>query len=1222
MHSRGLGWRLAGGWGACGLPQAQRAPGGAAHGGPWAQWAVLVVLVVLLGLPRLPGQVALLGLVGAARLARRSVWWGWPVLLALAWPAPHALAQGGAPAPTGATAPAPAPASAPNYRFRLPAAATPVRPAHDLLDAEERRFLAGLPTLRVGLNLPDNRPYEVIGPDGRISGIQIELLTHLALALGLKVEPVVFGSFSEAWTALREQRVDLMATLGYDVERDGQVAFTLGTSPNPGAVIMRAGAPPWQATSTLDGRRVAIERGYVAQWHVRRTWPRAQLLEQTDTAAALRAVASGQADAYVGSLLMAMDRIQREALPGLQVSNTLVYGTGQMHFGVRRDWPLLASALNKGIAALRAAPLPGTRAALQAVSDQRGGASLPQPMALSPPEQRALVRRSVLRVGAVRGLLLLNEATAGGGHAGIASDYTQQVLGRLGVAHTVVPFDSVAQMLDALRAGRLDLVPLLSHTPGRAQQLHYSEPYLSMPYHIVARSDAPLYWGLDSLRGKRLALAPQHPLRERLAQDFPDIQVVQATPGQGAMDLVAAGLADAAVEVKLFANLRIHQDPGARLRTVSQVDELSAQFHWAAGPHTADLVPLINRALADIGPDERARILRRWVAIDYTPGVDWPRLAPWLLAIGLGLAGLAGASAWWMRRLALEVRSRRLAEDRLNGLVASLPGIVFQFVAGGDGADGIRYLSPTAEQFLDAPELRRVGLFTTLARRLSRADAATLRAERRRSLAERQPFKQTLRCVAPDGAERWLHCEAAVHTLSDGRTAWTGYLVDVSGEHALQARLLDALQTKNLFVASASHELRAPLQVVSLALAQLGQGPLEPRQRGLCRIAQDSAGALLALVDDLLDLARLESGRLVLHPAPVHLPTLLAQVVANHRLVADARGLNLRLQLGLDLPGPVLVDGLRLRQLLVNLIGNALKYTAQGEVVLSAGVAPGPVPDGAGASADAGGALVVAGGAVDGAEAGAGAPGAPPPSATAPAAGPVQHLRLVVRDTGQGIAPERLPHLFEPFGDHHVPGRAAAPAEPSTGLGLAICKRLVEAMGGQIRLRSRPGQGTEVTLALPWPPAANLAASAAPLAGDAGTAPPVDLGPPGTVLVVDDDPVTRLLIGETLRRAGHAVDEAANATQALARCQAGGVRLVISDHHMPGGDGLGLLQRLVREMPTAERPLLVLCSASESPPPEALRGIDAVLRKPVAGERLTQLVGALLACRVGAASVS
>ncbi|MDT7833877.1 transporter substrate-binding domain-containing protein [Aquabacterium sp. OR-4] len=1053
--------------------------------------------------------------------------------------------------------------AADHFRFRQAPGGTPVLPARDLLDAAERQFLAELPELRVGLNLPDNRPYEVISDNGEISGIQIEILTHLSQSLGLRLRPVVLPSFPETLAALRNREIDLMATVGYEPSREGYMVYTLGTAPNPGAIIGRAIDTRFGDNPTLNGRRVAIERGYVAQQFVRRTFPEALITDQPDTRSALGAVALGEEDFYVGSMLMAMDRIQRDGVAGLEVKKSLLYATGQMHFGVRRDWPLLASALSKGIAALRATPLPGLQAAMQQLQGQVAAPML----GLSPAEQRQLAGRSVLRLGAVRGLELLNEATPDGGHAGIAADYTAQVAARLGVAVDMVPFDSVAQMLDALRAGQIHLVPFLTFTPARAQEVAYSHPYLEMPYFIVARSDAPLFWDLDSLRGKRLALTAQHPLRELLRQRYPDIRIVDAPPGGGAMDMVARREADAAVEVKLYANLRINHDNNGLLRTVAQVEELPAQFHFAASRESAALIPLIDRALADIPATERSRMLRRWVAVDFTPGFAWRRHAPWVLAVGAGLLLLLTASLWWTRRLAAEVRQRRTAEQRLEDVTASLPGVVFQVVLAADGQREQRYISPTAEDFLGTRISPADSVVAALSAHMRPEDAAMLRQARRDSARRQKPLKLTWRYLDPRRGERWLHCEVAVRQLGSGRSAFTGYIVDVSTERALQAQLLDAMQAKNLFVASASHELRGPLQAVTLALQRLSEGPLDAAQRQVCRIAQDSSSALTQLIDDVLDLARFEAGRLTLNPQPLDLPALLAQLVDNHRLAAESRGLRLGLTLDPQLPVRVLADGLRLRQLLVNLVGNAVKYTPQGEVHVSTRRV---------ASAD----------------------------------GVGERLLIAVRDTGVGIPPERQHALFEPFGMLHAP--ADAPPEGSSGLGLAICKRLAEAMTGHIVLTSTPGLGTTVTLDLPLPPEAPEVPAAAPTPAVAtpAAAVPADAGGAGpVVLLVDDDAVSRLLLSELLRGEGLVVAEAADTASAYLRWLRGDVAAVISDQHMPDGNGLVLLQRILQEAPPAQRPRLVLCSGSP-PSVEAARsaGLDAALRKPVTAEVMRELL--------------
>ena len=1056
--------------------------------------------------------------------------------------------------------------AAPAYYFRQAPQTGLISPSGQGLTAAERQFIQQLPVVRVGLNLPDNRPYEVISPDGEISGIQIEILTHVAQALGVRLQPVVLASFPEALAALRERRVDLLTTVGYQVDRERYMAYTLGTAPNPGAIIGRTADSRFANEPTLNGRRVAVERDYVTQFYVRRLYPEALVIDHPDTASALRAVALGEDDFYFGSLLMAMDRLQRDRILGLAVKRSLIYATGLMHFGVRSDWPMLASAVSKTVAALRQTPVPALQDALGSLHGQT--VAMPGALVTNAKEQAQLASRSVLRVGAVRGLSLLNEATAGGGHSGIAADYLTQVSTRLGVAIDVVPFDSVAKMLDALRDGRIHLVPLLTRTPERAKDFSFSDPYLEMPYHVIARSDAPMYWDLASLRGKRLALTAQHPLREFLAERYPEIRIVDAPPGGGAMDMVVAGQADAAVEAKLFANLRINTDNNGVLRQVARVDEIAAQFHFAASRESAALMPLINRALADIPEVERERIYRRWVAVEINPGFAWRRHAPWLATAAVALLLLLGLSLGWMRRLSREVQARSRVESRLRKVANSLPGVVFQTELGADGRIVEQYLTESAETFLGPGALAERDLVGWVAQRLSPADAQALRQGQAESLAAGTPFKQTFCYQHPQQGPRWLHCEAVARRAADGSAVWTGYLVDVSSERELQARLLDAVQTKNLFVATASHELRAPLQVIMLALHRLGKGSLDAAQQQSWQLAQQSSDAVMHLIDDVLDLARFEAGQVRLQPATVALAPLLTQLAAQHRLAADTRGLQLALVLQPGLPVQAVFDALRLRQLLANLIGNAIKYTRSGSVTLTAGPLLQP--------------------------AGVGAQG--------------WHC-LSVRDTGVGISAEQQRQLFEPFSA--LPG--SAPPNPqgppgdttgaarSTGLGLAICKRLVQAMQGEIMVLSTPGQGTEVRVHLPL---------VEPLAAAVQLPAPER---PGAVLLVDDDAVSRMLMAEMLRQGGLVVLEAANAEVALQLWRQHGVAAVVSDRNMPGRDGLWLLRLIGREAADSGRvcPARLLCSGDAAPEGGLPDGTDAVLSKPVSMAALLDLLRSL-----------
>jgi two-component system sensor histidine kinase EvgS len=1098
------------------------------------------------------------------RWTLRGVLAGLCALLPLAAPlsAHAALAASAAQAASApaASPPTPATRAAPDYRFRQSTGAALAISAQTLT-AEERVFLAALPEVRVAVPLPPSRPYETIAADGEIGGIHPETLVALARTFGLKLRPVVMPDWSSTLQAVRERRVDVVMTLGVTAARMEFLAFTLGATPLPGALFARRG-------ENIDPARArfALERNYMANDWVRRQYPDATIVTVDGTPQALQAVGRGEADLYMGSLLEASDWLAREPVPGVELLRLVNFGTGYYHFGVRKDWAPLAAILNKGIQTLRSR---GSDELAAALGGLPAGASVARPLTLPPADAALLSAMPVWRVGAVRGLSLLNEVDERGLHSGIAAEYTEQVARRLGVAVQMLPFDSVAQMLDGMRRGEIDLVPFLTRTPQRSQEFEFSAPYVEMPYMLVARSDGPQYWSLDSLRGKSLALAQQHPLREMLARSYPDIRIVEAPSGQGAMDLVIRREADAAVEVKLFANVRINALDGERLRIVSEVYELPAQFHFATRKGGPALLPLVDRALADIDPRERQRMLRRWVAVDLTPAFPWRRYAPVMAVSLLSLLLLGGGTAWWMRRLKAEVRQRRRSEQLLTDIASTVPGLAFRYVLEADGRLRHHFFTPGAKALLGVELDPRATVLAALAPRMRPEERASAEARQAACLASGEPFDMSCAYAHPDGRERWLQAQAVQTRSASGLRVWTGYVVDVSTQHQLQNRLAQEAEARNLMLASASHELRAPTHTLSLALQSLGTQGLDGEQRHAVQVAQDSARTLAELLNDVLDAARAGHEPLLLRPRSFDLHQLLEDLGRAWRVAARTKGLAFELSIAPEVPRTVQQDPLRLKQVLINLLSNACKYTPQGSVRLSASVGPEGV------------------------------------------------LQLTVADTGIGIAQSEQARLFEPFVTlddprASLPVPAATPAAAaagfelagSTGLGLSTSRRVAALMGGQITLHSEPGHGTQVTLSLPLPPAPAGASAA----------------PSGTIVVCDDDDTSRLLLGLMLRRQGFDICETGDSEAALARWRQGDVRALVSDLDLPGMSGLELI-RAVRaaEHDAASKPStagaarpartsIIVCSGSPVPAADdapATGLYDAYLVKPVEMATLT-----------------
>jgi two-component system sensor histidine kinase EvgS len=1025
--------------------------------------------------------------------------------------------------------------------FRAPPGAADIALGTEWLSPTEREFLAQLPVVRVGLARAGAPPYEEVSPSFEVGGIQADLLGAVARTLGLKLEAVVFESWPQVLEALRDKRIDMILTVGMTPERQRYMAYTLGTVPLPVAVFVRSGD-----RRPLEAATFALEAGLASNELVARRFPKARVQNVETTRQALARVADGSADAFVGPVLELAVHLRRHPQPGIEMREFLQAGSGHYHFGVRPDWAPLVPVVNRVLTGLRGHTLPALQSAVGALP---ASSRWPRTLALLPAEQRAIEQRPVWRIGAVRGLALLNDVDREGRHSGIAADYAEWVAAQLGIGTEIVPFDSVADMLEALRGGRIDLVPLLTKTPERSREFVFSQPYFEMPYMLLARNDAPMYWDLASLAGRRLALAAAHPLRPLVASRHPTVEIVDAANGQQAMDMVADGRADAAVEIKVFANLRVNGDPAAGLRVLGPVGELPAQFHFAVRPDRQALVALVDRTIEALPADERERMGRRWVAVDLQPPFPWRRWAGIGGAVLAALLLLAGTTAYWLRRLSREVQARRVAQEQFEDIARVSPSVLFRYRLDDAGQLLSTWHSPSAAAFLGLAPRDGLTLLEQLGDRVAPHDLERAQAEQRRVLASGQPYGASWLYHHPDGRDLRMRVDAVRSRGADGLAVWTGVVTDITPEQQLREQLAQEADQRYALLAAASHELRAPVHTLALALQSLPEdsggvpeatptgaaaGTAPSRKRALA-IARDAARTLGALLDELLDAARVGAGRVEIRPQDTGLAALLDGVADAWRAAAAERGLGFDDRRDPRLPALLRVDPLRLKQLLDNLLSNALKYTVAGHLSLAARVA------------------------------GEGS------------------LELEVADTGRGIPAEQQRRLFEPFA-----AGEAGPGVRSTGLGLWVCRRLVELMGGRIELSSEPGRGTRVRVRLPLVSVA--AGAAAPAAAPVAAAPAMPRPAGGALLVCDDDPVCRMLLAQWLANRGHEVVECGDARSALHRWRQGGVAAVVTDLNMPGDDGRWLVKALREAEATSPAPAggrtpVIVCSGDPPPDP-------------------------------------
>ncbi|KWR85142.1 hybrid sensor histidine kinase/response regulator [Cupriavidus sp. IDO] len=547
--------------------------------------------------------------------------------------------------------------------------------------------------------------------------------------------------------------------------------------------------------------------------------------------------------------------------------------------------------------------------------------------------------------------------------------------------------------------------------------------------------------------------------------------------------------------------------------------------------------------------------------------------------LAVALLTVATLFLLWIVALRREVRQRKAAEaalrDEIAFKAALLDGIP-QPVYVRDAALRLmacnrRYeeLIGTSRETLRGMPLEAVGHLRTVV-----TDMPELSSDYRKVIASGVALSKD-RCVQIQGAKRHVLNSVSPLQAADGAVkGLVGSWVDLTERHEMLAELGRAKEhaeaanrAKSTFLASVSHEIRTPMNAITgmleLTLTQ-SQSHLSPEDRLQLITAHKSALALLALIDDILDLSKLEAGKFRIHPVAASLPALVEEVRLMFGPVAAQKHLSLTSVVHPGVGPAHMVDSLRFRQILANLVSNAVRFTDSGSIVVELSALP----------------------ARDGEQA----------------------ITVTVADTGIGVPRDAQARLFEPFEQLHGQSR---PHSGGTGLGLAICRRLAAAMGGELRLTSEAGHGTRVQLTLA------LGTAAAPAPEPDAPAPRRAVACPQAarrILVVDDHAPNRLLLQKQLERLGHHVVTATDGSDALARLAQGTFDLIVCDCAMPVMNGLEFTRKVRERGDAVSRVPIVGCTASalHEDHEQALdAGMNTVLVKPVGLDALSAALQAL-----------
>ncbi len=795
-------------------------------------------------------------------------------------------------------------------------------PELNLTDAE-RAWLAAHPVIRIGVD-PAYAPYAFIDSAGQPAGVAAEITEIVRQRLGIRLELVRGLSWPQILEAARKRELDVITTASYRPEREAYLVFTKNYLQTPLVVMTRTLVPPLRDVQQLALQRVALVQGYSSTKLVQARVPAIESVLVDTPLAGLLAVSNGSADAYVGVLGINTYLAARNGISNLTV-NSLFDADNAQAYGVRKDWPELAGLLQKALDSISAQQMQQVFARWIPVSVE----SLSARASVVNAQARARVAAmGELRVGLRRIQPPLNFVDDKGQLAGLSADTLAWLSNKTGMRTRFVDTKDWPSLRAAFDAGDVDLVMAVDRASGMAENT-LSDPYYVSALGVFERKGDVFLGSVGDLLDRRVAVRAGG-YAEDVLRHFPRILLTPYPDTLDAAQALRDGKVDFLVGETSAAFKTIEGSSLVDLHFASSLNEAPIALRIAVNPRLQGVRQMLNAALGDMSIDEATTIRRRWVGspVPTPPLVSRPVLIGGMVLLLLVLLGYAAFYGWNQvlrfeigerKKIATELSQIRLLRERderqFRQMVDASPNALVMVDKDGTITRATQaiesMLGYTHEELLGQSVEMLVADSMRGGHRESRAQYERTSLPRVMGLSRSVqaqhkdghliPVEVRLNPVAIGGDDFVL---ASLFDLSDRVKAEDDLRLanEMLSERAQELliekdRALAADRVKSHFLATMSHELRTPLNSIigfTGVLRQKLAGPLTPEQDKQLGMVSGSARHLLALINDVLDISKIEAGELKVELAPVDLRAAIDAAVGVVQPLVGKEGLVLR----------------------------------------------------------------------------------------------------------------------------------------------------------------------------------------------------------------------------------------------------------------------------------------------------------------------------------------
>ena len=1028
---------------------------------------------------------------------------------------------------------------------------------NSFLTKEEKNWIKENPVVKVGAdsNWP---PFDYIDKENNHSGISSEYLEQISISTGLNFE-IYASKWSNVMEKIRNKDIDILSCAAFTDERKKYLSFTDPYLSIDLAVVTRKDFDI-DSFENIRNYKIALPKDNYIHENLKKKFPQAEFIFVKSNEEALEYVSYKKADIYIGNLPVISYIIEKNLLTNLTIAFKAPFEKVNLSLAVRKEMNILYSIINKAVQNISEENR--TKIQKKWISTIKIKKESSKKILYNLKEKKWLKENSTVKIAGDPFWPPYSFYNEEGKYSGIVPDLISEVFKDSNINLEYIKSKNWNETLTLMENRDIDVIDAISHSQKRSKYLNFSSKYIGAEIVVISNKNHDVYVdSLKSISKKKIATVKGYSIVDKIEVDYPSLEklILIDNPLEGLKSLIKGEIDYFLLDIPSFE----YYNKKHGLSNLKIVGPTGYTYKYGFGirKDSPELLSIINKLLSNVSENKKDEIYRSWVKLDYEEKIDYSLVWKVLAGAFFILAG----TIYWNRKLHIEIEEREKVQKALeeskdftNAVMDSQVDIVITTTG-----NEIQQANKSFFKFFDYKNLDEFkkdykcicDLFD-----ISNPDKYILSMNNGMSwidLVLNNP-DYIYKALIYKGKEAFIFKISAAY-ISEESNLKTAVFTDITkledlNEVLLKAKneALNVAKQKSEFLANMSHEIRTPMNSVIGFTELLDKEITNPIQKDYLTSIKKGGNALLRIINDILDLSKIEAGKLDIKNESTNPTNLFLEIEAIFHAKIVSKNINFIIEIDKNIPNYIILDGVRVRQILFNLIGNAIKFTEKGHIKLKV---ENLYKDNIKSKID---------------------------------------LIFSIEDTGIGINKENLDQIFNSFEQQKEHNTAKY---GGTGLGLAICTKLVEMMNGKIEVQSQKGKGSTFKVSLYDIPVSSI--------HEESNHKKIDIDniifEESTILVVDDIEENRKLVEASLKDYNFKLIMAENGLDAISKLKSVKIDLILMDLRMPVMDGYEAAISIKENKSLKSIPLIALTASVMGKDLEKVSeyGFDGYLRKPV-----------------------